>query len=48
MPAAVGRNMREKLIVRLEVYSELKEVNDVNRDNNLPTDYYKEGKDPWS
>lgn len=36
MPAAVGRNMREKLIVRLEVYCELKEkVNDVNKDSNL-------------
>lgn len=36
MPAAVGRNMREKLIVRLEVYSDLKEkVNDVNKDSNL-------------
>lgn len=37
MPAAVGRNMREKLIVRWAVYSELKgKVNDVNKVNNLP------------
>lgn len=37
MPAAAGRNMREKLIVRWAVYSELKEkVNDVNKVNNLP------------
>lgn len=36
MPAAAGRNMRRRLIVRLEVYSELKEkVNDVNKDSNL-------------
>lgn len=46
MPAAVGRNLREKLIVRLEEYSELKEkMNDVsedgnlvNKDNNFPTE----------
>lgn len=37
MPAVMGRNMRERLVVRWAVYSELKEkVNVVNKVNNLP------------